>query len=140
MVIAATNRREALDAALRRPGRFDQEVEVGVPDAAQRAAILRYTVVHYVASYRDIENSSLKLFRCCTAGASPRQTCLVFTDGGSIGVTAGQLHDRGSLGCLRLFESTSALCLLCMPSLRSLDRHHPPHVQSVLPSFVVITL
>lgn len=40
MVIAATNRVEDLDPALIRPGRFDHLVEVGLPDAAARAAIL----------------------------------------------------------------------------------------------------
>ena len=42
VVVAATNRLEALDQALRRPGRFDREVEVGVPSPAARADILRY--------------------------------------------------------------------------------------------------
>lgn len=42
-VIAATNRPEALDPALRRPGRFDRELEVGVPSPAQRDAILRHS-------------------------------------------------------------------------------------------------
>ena len=42
VVIAATNRPEALDSALRRPGRFDRELEVGVPSPAARAHILRY--------------------------------------------------------------------------------------------------
>lgn len=39
-VIATTNRPSALDAALRRPGRFDHEIEVGLPDAAARLHIL----------------------------------------------------------------------------------------------------
>ena len=43
VVVAATNRPEALDQALRRPGRFDREVEVGVPSPAARADILRYS-------------------------------------------------------------------------------------------------
>lgn len=41
VVIAATNRPNALDPALRRPGRLDREVAISVPDAQQRAAILR---------------------------------------------------------------------------------------------------
>ncbi|MEO7504346.1 MAG: CDC48 family AAA ATPase [Sphingomicrobium sp.] len=40
VVIAATNRPEALDEALRRPGRFDREIVVGVPDEAGRREIL----------------------------------------------------------------------------------------------------
>lgn len=39
-VIAATNRPNALDSALRRPGRFDREIEVGVPNAIGRLEIL----------------------------------------------------------------------------------------------------
>jgi cell division protease FtsH len=40
VVLAATNRPDALDPALRRPGRFDREVVVPLPDRAERAAIL----------------------------------------------------------------------------------------------------
>lgn len=41
IVIAATNRPNAIDQALRRPGRFDKELEIGVPDAAARLSILK---------------------------------------------------------------------------------------------------
>ena len=40
MVIAATNRPEAIDEALRRPGRFDREIVIGVPDERGRREIL----------------------------------------------------------------------------------------------------
>ncbi|XP_032809549.2 ATPase family gene 2 protein homolog B [Petromyzon marinus] len=40
LVVAATNRPEALDPALRRPGRFDRELVLGVPTERQRVAIL----------------------------------------------------------------------------------------------------
>ncbi|GKS02922.1 CDC48 family AAA ATPase [Sphingomonas aquatilis] len=40
VVIAATNRPEAIDEALRRPGRFDREIVVGVPDERGRREIL----------------------------------------------------------------------------------------------------
>ncbi len=40
VVLAATNRPDALDPALRRPGRFDREVDVPLPDRAERRAIL----------------------------------------------------------------------------------------------------
>ncbi len=39
VVIAATNRPDAIDEALRRPGRFDREIIVGVPDEAGRREI-----------------------------------------------------------------------------------------------------
>ena len=41
IVIGATNRPGALDPALRRPGRFDREVEIGVPDKPGRYEILQ---------------------------------------------------------------------------------------------------
>jgi len=41
IVIGATNRPSALDPALRRPGRFDREIEIGVPDKKGRYEILQ---------------------------------------------------------------------------------------------------
>jgi AAA family ATPase len=41
VVVAATNRPNAIDPALRRPGRFDKELEIGIPDANARLEILR---------------------------------------------------------------------------------------------------
>jgi len=40
IVIAATNRPDSLDPAIRRPGRFDREIEIGIPDEAGRKEIL----------------------------------------------------------------------------------------------------
>ena len=40
VVIAATNRPDAIDEALRRPGRFDREIVIGVPDEGGRREIL----------------------------------------------------------------------------------------------------
>lgn len=40
LVIGATNRPDALDPAVRRPGRFDREIEVGIPNATGRQEIL----------------------------------------------------------------------------------------------------
>ncbi|MEN3052525.1 MAG: CDC48 family AAA ATPase [Candidatus Methanosuratincola petrocarbonis] len=41
IVIGATNRQNAIDPALRRPGRFDREIEIGVPDVKGRYEILQ---------------------------------------------------------------------------------------------------
>ncbi|MGB8218229.1 MAG: CDC48 family AAA ATPase [Candidatus Methanoperedens sp.] len=41
IVIAATNRPNAIDAALRRGGRFDREIEIGIPDRIGRLEILQ---------------------------------------------------------------------------------------------------
>jgi transitional endoplasmic reticulum ATPase len=41
VVIGATNRPDALDPAMRRPGRFDREIEIGIPDEKSRLEILQ---------------------------------------------------------------------------------------------------
>ena len=41
VVIGATNRPNALDPALRRPGRFDREIEIGIPDRKGRMEVLQ---------------------------------------------------------------------------------------------------
>ncbi|MEA3414039.1 MAG: CDC48 family AAA ATPase, partial [Nanoarchaeota archaeon] len=41
IVIGATNRVNSLDQALRRPGRFDREIEIGVPDKKGRLTVLK---------------------------------------------------------------------------------------------------
>ncbi|MFQ6134714.1 MAG: CDC48 family AAA ATPase [Nitrososphaerales archaeon] len=46
IVIAATNRPNAIDPALRRPGRFDREIEINVPDKRGRLEILQIHTRH----------------------------------------------------------------------------------------------
>lgn len=66
VVIAATNRPNALDPALRRPGRLDHEVAISVPDAAQRADILRsvygcsLTAVCWLLGQGQVEQTSCR--------------------------------------------------------------------------------
>jgi cell division protease FtsH len=57
VVMAATNRPEVLDPALLRPGRFDREVEIPLPNQAERAAILKVHVSgKHLAPDVDFEN------------------------------------------------------------------------------------
>ena len=65
LVLGATNRPEALDAALRRPGRFDTEIEVGVPSESGRRAIfdgLLQRTPHTLTA-KEIDEAA-----ACTAG------------------------------------------------------------------------
>ncbi|KAJ0049721.1 hypothetical protein NL108_000570, partial [Boleophthalmus pectinirostris] len=55
LVLGATNRPHALDPALRRPGRFDKELEVGVPSAVERADILQ-KLLHMVPHSASVED------------------------------------------------------------------------------------
>ena len=44
LVLAATNRIDAIDPALRRAGRFDREIHFGIPNEIQRAKILEVLI------------------------------------------------------------------------------------------------
>lgn len=55
-VVASTNRRDVLDPALLRPGRFDKELEVGMPDAAGRRHIFE------IHSKKATESAGRELF------------------------------------------------------------------------------
>ena len=69
MVIAATNRPHAVDAALRRAGRFDREICLGIPDKAARRAILEKRC----ATIR-LEGGACRAPRSQTRAASPAST------------------------------------------------------------------
>ena len=58
VVIGATNRPEAIDPALRRAGRFDREISLGIPDVASRARILQ-VMCHSLRIRDDIDFSLL---------------------------------------------------------------------------------
>jgi transitional endoplasmic reticulum ATPase len=57
VVLAATNRPNVIDTALRRVGRFDREINIGVPDEIGRMEILKiHTKNMKVAEDVDLEN------------------------------------------------------------------------------------
>ncbi|KAI9031741.1 P-loop containing nucleoside triphosphate hydrolase protein [Phycomyces nitens] len=62
VVIGATNRPNALDEALRRPGRFDREVEIGIPNSVGRLSILSTLVktTPHSLSQQDLEMLAAK--------------------------------------------------------------------------------
>ena len=64
IVLAATNRRDILDPALLRPGRFDRQIYVGKPDASEREAILK---VHAKNKHLD-DSVKLKTIALSTSG------------------------------------------------------------------------
>ncbi|PWY98380.1 AAA-domain-containing protein [Testicularia cyperi] len=59
VVLAATNRPNAIDPALRRPGRIDREIEIGIPSADARGDIIRTLIVDVPNSLTDAEINSL---------------------------------------------------------------------------------
>jgi len=67
VVIGATNRIHSIDAALRRPGRFDREFFFGLPDEAARSQILK---IHTKTWEPVISDSLANDLACRTAGFS----------------------------------------------------------------------
>ncbi len=58
IIIGATNRPNAVDPALRRPGRFDREIEIGVPDRQSRKEVLQIHTRNMPLS-EDFDDSEL---------------------------------------------------------------------------------
>ncbi|WWC71496.1 uncharacterized protein I206_105454 [Kwoniella pini CBS 10737] len=58
-VVAATNRPNSIDPALRRPGRFDREIEIGIPDANGRRQIIDIMLSRMPHSLSNQEISSI---------------------------------------------------------------------------------
>ena len=59
IVIAATNRPDVLDQALLRPGRFDRQIVVDVPDIRGRLGILKVHTKKVVINHRKVDLESL---------------------------------------------------------------------------------
>ena len=66
IVIAATNRPDVLDSALLRPGRFDRQVYVSLPDIKEREEILKL----HASKMKFDEKVDLKKVACSTPGMS----------------------------------------------------------------------
>ena len=63
--MAATNRPNSIDPALRRVGRFDREVDSGIPDAVGRLEILRiHTKNMKLAEDLDLEQVNIEEVTC----------------------------------------------------------------------------
>ena len=75
LFMGSTNRVDVLDPALTRPGRFDQMVQVGLPDRAGRRAI----VEGYLSTIRHDDSVDVEAIVSNTPGASPAQMMAALT-------------------------------------------------------------
>ena len=74
IVIAATNRPNALDPALRRPGRFDREIEIKVPDKRGRLEILQIHT-HNMPLDKDVNQDRVSAVTHGFVGADLEYLC-----------------------------------------------------------------
>ena len=75
VVVGATNRPDALDPALRRPGRFDREIEVGVPTEGGRLEILRVLMRGVESEVREEELTEVAKVTHGYVGADLKALC-----------------------------------------------------------------
>lgn len=68
VVVGATNRPNFVDPALRRPGRFDQEVEIGIPNVEGREDILRKQIGKMSAERNSLTASDIRVIASKTHG------------------------------------------------------------------------
>ncbi|XP_049369548.1 calmodulin-interacting protein 111 isoform X1 [Solanum verrucosum] len=84
LVIAATNRPDSVEPALRRPGRLDREIEIGVPSARQRYEILQALLAEMEHALLDKDVHDLAT-----------------TTHGFVGADLAALCNEAALNCLR---------------------------------------
>ena len=77
IIVAASNRPEVLDAALLRPGRFDRQIQVNLPEVNGRAEILRI----HARGVKLESNVDLKVLARRTPGFSGAQLANVINEG-----------------------------------------------------------
>eukprot|EP00933_Yihiella_yeosuensis_P027817 TRINITY_DN21663_c0_g1_i2.p1 TRINITY_DN21663_c0_g1~~TRINITY_DN21663_c0_g1_i2.p1 ORF type:complete len:169 (+),score=36.15 TRINITY_DN21663_c0_g1_i2:247-753(+) len=69
VILGATNRQEAIDPSLLRPGRFDRHVKIDLPDEGERLEILRVHARH-ADILHDVQENTLKSVASSSAGFS----------------------------------------------------------------------
>lgn len=110
VVIGTTNRPNAIDPALRRPGRFDREIEVGVPDLQGRVSILQ---VLLSKSPNSIAENDLMDFASRAHGYVGADLSAVVREAGTIAI---KRHILSPTSCP--LEITLEDLVVSLPSIR----------------------
>lgn len=83
VVIGTTNRPNAIDPALRRPGRFDREIEIGIPDAEARLSILNVLLAN---TPHSISQDELRTFSSRAHGYVGADLSAIVREAGTIAI------------------------------------------------------
>jgi cell division protease FtsH len=119
VVMAATNRPEVLDPALLRPGRFDREVEIPLPNQAERTAILAvHTEGKHIAD--DVDFSAVAR---ATAGFSGADLANLINEAAIVAVR----HDRDVIFATDIDEARDASNALLPEEKHSVAVHESGH-------------
>ncbi|KAF9473994.1 AAA-domain-containing protein [Pholiota conissans] len=130
VVIGTTNRPNAIDPALRRPGRFDREIEIGVPDADARLAIFNVLLAH---TPNTISQDELRALSARMHGYVGADIGAIVREAGTIAIktwmktnfSAGPLTAPESLK-LEIGDLVAAMPAIRPSAMRSLYVEAPP--------------
>jgi ATP-dependent 26S proteasome regulatory subunit len=119
-VLATTNRLEAVDPAVCRPGRFDYHIEVPCPDRAGRAAILRV----YLTKMKTTRGLHSEAVAEATAGFSGAELAALCREAGLHAIQRGLAHGTPA-GKLVITGSDFHHALVALRSKRVPDGTEP---------------
>ncbi|KDQ26062.1 hypothetical protein PLEOSDRAFT_1044531, partial [Pleurotus ostreatus PC15] len=128
VVIGTTNRPNAIDPALRRPGRFDREIEVGIPDAEDRLAIIE-VLLHRTP--HSISQDELRAIASRAHGYVGADLSAVVREAGTVAIKrwlASSISADGSTSgpTMELADLVAALPTVRPSAMRSLFVESPP--------------
>ena len=137
IVIGATNRPDAIDPALRRPGRFDREIEIGVPGEADRFEILKIHTLRMPlegsAAYRKKENPSEREMQQYNDKRDSLLVSLASLSRGFVGADLASLAREAAILALRRQIDTENLDETAIPDtvLRKLEVTKADFIQAL---------
>ncbi|KAL9710865.1 AAA+-type ATPase [Leucoagaricus gongylophorus] len=121
VIIGTTNRPNAIDPALRRPGRFDREIEIGIPDAQARFSILKVLLSN---TPHSISDEDLAAFASRAYGYVGADLSAIVREAGTIAIKRWIETSSASasdvLPILTIAELTSSLSSVRPSAMRSL--------------------
>ncbi|KAF9490589.1 AAA family ATPase [Pleurotus eryngii] len=128
VVIGTTNRPNAIDPALRRPGRFDREIEVGIPDAEDRLAIIE-VLLHRTP--HSISQDELRAIASRAHGYVGADLSAVVREAGTVAIKRWLASSTGvdastSGPTMELADLVAALPTVRPSAMRSLFVESPP--------------
>ncbi|KAG6853114.1 hypothetical protein C0991_006804 [Blastosporella zonata] len=118
VVIGTTNRPNAIDPALRRPGRFDREIEIGIPDAEARFSILNVLLAN---TPNSISKQDLEAFSSRAHGYVGADLSAVVREAGTIAIKrwlASPVDQENANGIPSYLTLTIEDLVASMPAVR----------------------
>ncbi|EJU00500.1 transitional endoplasmic reticulum ATPase [Dacryopinax primogenitus] len=115
IVVGTTNRVNTIDPALRRPGRFDREIEIGIPDATARLAILHVLLARIPHS---LDDDTLKPLADRTHGYVGADLAALVRDAGTLAIHRWLDASKLTAAPKMTAELTNADLLNALPGTR----------------------